>query len=271
MKKQYIDFAGIKSILRSLRTKLDKKFHAEAKRVDEMIAEDRSTLSDLQSNKADKATTLEDYGITDALSSDTLYAESSTVGGSAVSFETSIEESDKDLPIYFAAPSSTETAGIAAHNSDLSFNPSTGTLKVKKIEGTADRALADGDGNIISSVYLTKQEYQDYKERIEDIEGKIPAQASSSNLLADKAYVADQINAVSAYIDRIKNNIYSELPTPSEDYRGRTILLAEREVDTPYICLSVYGQYYWMELSGVGDTYTSILGSAVLGTMILGR
>ena len=467
MKKQYLSSAGLRKVLQSLRAKLDNKFRREADRVDEMIAEDRLNLESLQEGKADKATTLEGYNITDALSSDTPYAKSSTVGGSAISFETSTEGGDKDLPIYFAAPSSTETTGIAAHNSDLSFNPSTGTLKVGKVEGavegvaeeakqfetpatveligdvtgtassnkdwvlsatvspnaiteekiadkavsnsklqnnsitlgskiislgeslgslegldsvqatviqgslegTADRALADGNGNIISSTYTTKQEHQSYKERVENIEGKIPVQASPSNPLVDRTYVADQINAVSAYyitatadgesftskaalltatsqgelyfagqlriptkndyclvnkdeshdnmaaryvyqgngfwayqytisqitlttaqqkaidsgvteeylaaitsdIDSIKDNGYNELPTPSEEYRGRVVLLTEKGIDTPYICLNVYGQYYWMGLSGVGDTYTSILGSAMLGTMILGR
>lgn len=316
MKKQYIDFAGIKSILQSLRAKLDKKFHAEAERVDTMIAEDRRNLSDLQVNKADKATTLEGYGITNALSSNTPYAKSSTVGGSAVSFETSVEKSDKDLPVYFADSSSTEVTGIAAHSTDLSFNPSTGTLKVRKIEGTvegiaekakqfetpatveltgdvtgivssnkdwtlsttvspdaiteekiadnavsnsklqnnsitlgnktvplggslrslegldsvqattfqgslkgtADRALADGNGNIISSTYITKQEHQGYKERIESIEGKIPAQASPSNPLVDKTYVADQINAVSAY--------YITATADGESFASKEALLA---------------------------------------------
>ena len=68
-----------------------------------------------------------------------------------------------------------------------------------------------------------------------------------------------------------KNNIYTELPTPSEEYRGMVAILAGREEDTPYICLSVYGQYHWMGLSGGGESSTSILGSAILGTMILGR
>lgn len=297
MKKQYIDSAGIRSILQNLRAKFDKKFRTEAERVDEMIAEDRSALDDLQINKADKATTLEGYGITNALSSSTPYAKSSSVGGSASSFETSVERSNKDLPVYFASSSATEVAGIAAHNSDLSFNPATGALKANEFigtvsgvaseaeqfdtpatieltgavtgkaesqkdwtiettipeksitedkiadntlsnsklknssiklgkgsvqlggelnsldglesvkaaeftgtfKGTADRAIADGNGNVINTTYITKQEHQDYKRRIEDIESKVPAQASPENQLADKSYVVDQINSVSAY------------------------------------------------------------------------
>ena len=44
MKKQYTDSAGIRSVLQSLRAKLDRKFRTEAERVDKMIAEDRSAL-----------------------------------------------------------------------------------------------------------------------------------------------------------------------------------------------------------------------------------
>ncbi len=297
MKKQYLSPAGLKKVLQSLRAKLDNKFRREADRVDEMIAEDRLNIENLQEGKADKATTLEGYGITDALPSSTPYAKSSSVGGSASSFETSIEKSNKDLPVYFASPSATEVTGIAAHNNDLSFNPATGALKANEFvgtvsgvaseaeqfdtpatvelrgavvgkaesqkdwtiettipeksitedkiadntlsnsklknssiklgkdnvqlggelnsldglqsvtaaeftgtfKGTADRAIADGNGNIINTTYITKQEHQDYKRRIEEIEGKVPAQASPENQLADKSYVVDQINSVSAY------------------------------------------------------------------------
>lgn len=297
MKKQYLSPAGLKKILQSLRAKLDNKFRREADRVDEMIAEDRLNIENLQEGKADKATTLEGYGITDALPSSTPYAKSSSVGGSASSFETSIEKSNKDLPVYFASPSATEVTGIAAHNNDLSFNPATGALKANEFvgtvsgvaseaeqfdtpatvelrgavvgkaesqkdwtiettipeksitedkiadntlsnsklknssiklgkdnvqlggelnsldglqsvtaaeftgtfKGTADRAIADGNGNVINTTYITKQEHQDYKRRIEEIEGKVPAQASPENQLADKSYVVDQINSVSAY------------------------------------------------------------------------
>ena len=297
MKKQYLSPVGLKKVLQSLRAKLDDKFRREADRVDEMIAEDRLSIENLQEGKADKATTLEGYGITDALPSSTPYAKSSSVGGSASSFETSTERGNKDLPVYFASSSATEVAGIAAHNSDLSFNPATGVLKANEFvgtvsgvaseaeqfdtpatveltgavvgktesqkgwtlettipeksitedkiadstlsnsklknssiklgkdsvqlggelnsldglqsvtateftgtfKGTADRAIADGNGNIINSTYITKQEHQDYKRRIEDIEGKVPTQASPENQLADKSYVVDQINSVSAY------------------------------------------------------------------------
>ena len=297
MKKQYLSPAGLKKVLQSLRAKLDDKFRREADRVDELIDEDRLNIENLQEGKADKATTLEGYGITDALPSSTPYAKSSSVGGSASSFETSIEKSNKDLPVYFASPSATEVAGIAAHNSDLSFNPATGALKANEFVGTvsgvaseaeqfdtpatveltgavvgkaesqkdwtiettipeksitedkiadntlsnsklknssiklgkdsvqlggelnsldglqsvtaeeftgtfkgiADRAIADGNGNVINTTYITKQEHQDYKRRIEEIEGKVPAQASPENQLADKSYVVDQINSVSAY------------------------------------------------------------------------
>ena len=297
MKKQYLSPAGLKAVLQSLRAKLDNKFRREADRVDEMIAEDRSNIENLQEEKADKATTLEGYGITNALPSSTPYAKSSSVGGPASSFETAIEKSNKDLPVYFASSSATEVAGIAAHNSDLSFNPATGVLKANEFvgtvsgvaseaeqfdtpatieltgaivgktesqkdwtietaipeksvtedkiadntlsnsklknssiklgkdsvqlggelnsldglqsvkaaeftgtfKGTADRAIADGNGNVINTTYITKQEHQDYKRRIEDIEGKVPAQASPENQLADKSYVVDQINSVSAY------------------------------------------------------------------------
>ena len=297
MKKQYLSPAGLKKVLQSLRAKLDDKFRREADRVDELIDEDRLNIENLQEGKADKATTLEGYGITDALPSSTPYAKSSSVGGSASSFETSIEKSNKDLPVYFASPSATEVAGIAAHNSDLSFNPATGVLKANEFVGTvsgvaseaeqfdtpatveltgavvgkaesqkdwtiettipeksitedkiadntlsnsklknssiklgkdnvqlggelnsldglqsvtaeeftgtfkgiADRAIADGNGNVINTTYITKQEHQDYKRRIEEIEGKVPAQASPENQLADKSYVVDQINSVSAY------------------------------------------------------------------------
>ena len=297
MKKQYLSPAGLKKVLQSLRAKLDNKFRREADRVDEMIAEDRLNIENLQEGKADKATTLEGYGITDALPSSTPYAKSSSVGGSASSFETSIEKSNKDLPVYFASPSATEVTGIAAHNNDLSFNPATGALKANEFvgtvsgvaseaeqfdtpatvelrgavvgkaesqkdwtiettipeksitedkiadntlsnsklknssiklgkdnvqlggelnsldglqsvtaaeftgtfKGTADRAIADGNGNVINTTYITKQEHQDYKRRIEEIEGKVPAQASPENQLADKSYVVDQINSVSAY------------------------------------------------------------------------
>lgn len=297
MKKQYLSPAGLKAVLQSLRAKLDNKFRREADRVDEMIAEDRSSIENLQEEKADKATTLEGYGITNALPSSTPYAKSSSVGGPASSFETAIEKSNKDLPVYFASSSATEVAGIAAHNSDLSFNPATGVLKANEFvgtvsgvaseaeqfdtpatieltgaivgktesqkdwtietaipeksitedkiadntlsngklknssiklgkdsvqlggelnsldglqsvkaaeftgtfKGTADRAIADGNGNVINTTYITKQEHQDYKRRIEDIEGKVPAQASPENQLADKSYVVDQINSVSAY------------------------------------------------------------------------
>ena len=297
MKKQYLSPVGLKKVLQSLRAKLDNRFHREADRVDEMIAEDRRSIDALQEGKADKATTLEGYGIEDALPSSTPYAKSSTVGGSAISFETSIERSNKDLPVYFASSSATDVAGIAAHNSDLSFNPATGTLKanefvgtvsgvaseaeqfetpatveltgailgkaesrkdwaiettipeksiteekiadntlsnsklknssiklgkdtvqlggelnsldgfqsikaaefVGELRGVADRAVADGNGNVINTTYITKQEHQDYKRRIEDIEGKVPTQASPENQLADKSYVIDQINSVSAY------------------------------------------------------------------------
>ena len=297
MKKQYLSPAGLKKVLQSLRAKLDNKFRREADRVDEMIAEDRLNIENLQEGKADKATTLEGYGITDALPSSTPYAKSSSVGGSASSFETSIEKGNKDLPVYFASPSATEVTGIAAHNNDLSFNPATGALKANEFvgtvsgvaseaeqfdtpatvelrgavvgkaesqkdwtiettipeksitedkiadntlsnsklknssiklgkdnvqlggelnsldglqsvtateftgtfKGTADRAIADGNGNVINTTYITKQEHQDYKRRIEEIEGKVPAQASPENQLADKSYVVDQINSVSAY------------------------------------------------------------------------
>ena len=297
MKKQYLSPAGLKTVLQSLRAKLDNKFRREADRVDEMIAEDRSNIENLQEEKADKATTLEGYGITNALPSSTPYAKSSSAGGPASSFETAIEKSNKDLPVYFASSSATEVAGIAAHNSDLSFNPATGVLKANEFvgtvsgvaseaeqfdtpatieltgaivgktesqkdwtietvipeksitedkiadntlsnsklknssiklgkdsvqlggelnsldglqsvkaaeftgtfKGTADRAIADGNGNVINTTYITKQEHQDYKRRIEDIEGKVPAQASPENQLADKSYVVDQINSVSAY------------------------------------------------------------------------
>lgn len=297
MKKQYLSPAGLKAVLQSLRAKLDNKFRREADRVDEMIAEDRSSIENLQEEKADKATTLEGYGITNALPSSTPYAKSSSVGGPASSFETTIEKSNKDLPVYFASSSATEVAGIAAHNNDLSFNPATGVLKANEFvgtvsgvaseaeqfdtpatieltgaivgktesqkdwtietaipeksitedkiadntlsnsklksssiklgkdsvqlggelnsldglqsvkaaeftgtfKGTADRAIADGNGNVINTTYITKQEHQDYKRRIEDIEGKVPAQASPENQLADKSYVVDQINSVSAY------------------------------------------------------------------------
>ena len=69
----------------------------------------------------------------------------------------------------------------------------------------------------------------------------------------------------------IKNNIYTELPTPSEEYRGIIAILSGNDEDTPYICLNLFGHYHWMGLSGGGDSATSILGSATLGTMILGR
>lgn len=297
MKKQYLNPTGLRKVLQDLRTKLDNRFKREADRVDDMIAEDRQSISNLQESKADKATTLEGYGIEDALPSSTPYAKSSTVGGSASSFETSIDRTNKDLPIYFASPSATDVNGIAAHNSGLSFNPATGTLKadlfvgtvsgvisdaeqfetpatveltgavvgkaesqkdwilettipeksiteekiadntlsnsklknssiklgkdtvqlggelnsfdglqsvqssefIGDLRGVADRAIADGNGNIINSTYITKQEHQDYKRRIEEIEGKVPAQASPENQLADKSYVVDQINSVSAY------------------------------------------------------------------------
>ncbi len=297
MKKQYLNPAGLKKVLQSLRAKLDDKFRREADRVDELIAEDRLNIENLQEGKADKATTLEGYGITDALPASTPYAKSSSAGGSASSFETSIEKSNKDLPVYFASSSATGVAGIAAYNNDLSFNPATGALKANEFigtisgvaseaeqfntpatveltgavvgktesqkdwtiettipeksitedkiadntlsnsklknssiklgkdnvqlggelnsldglqsvtaaeftgtfKGTADRAIADGNGNVINTTYITKQEHQDYKRRIEEIEGKVPAQASPENQLADKSYVVDQINSVSAY------------------------------------------------------------------------
>ena len=107
MKKQYLSPAGLKTVLQSLRAKLDNKFRREADRVDEMIAEDRSSIENLQEEKADKATTLEGYGITNALPSSTPYAKSSSVGGPASSFETAIEKSNKDLPVYFASSSAT--------------------------------------------------------------------------------------------------------------------------------------------------------------------
>ena len=297
MKKQYLNPAGLKKVLQSLRAKLDDKFRREADRVDELIAEDRLNIENLQEGKADKATTLEGYGITDALPASTPYAKSSSAGGSASSFETSIEKSNKDLPVYFASSSATGVAGIAAYNNDLSFNPATGALKANEFIGTisgvaseaeqfdtpatveltgavvgktesqkdwtiettipeksitedkiadntlsnsklknssiklgkdnvqlggelnsldglqsvtaaeftgtfkgiADRAIADGNGNVINTTYITKQEHQDYRRRIEEIEGKVPAQASPENQLADKSYVVDQINSVSAY------------------------------------------------------------------------
>ena len=297
MKKNFLDPAVFKKSLQRLKEKLNNRLNREVDRVNEMIEDDRSKIADLQEGKADKATTLEGYGITDALPSSTPYAKSSSVGGSASSFETSIDKSNKDLPIYFASPSATDVSGIAAHNSDLSFNPATGVLKANEFvgtvsgvvseaeqfdtpatvelrgavigkaesqkdwtiettipeksitedkiadntlsnsklknssiklgkdnvqlggelnsldglqsvtaaeftgtfKGTADRAIADGNGNVINTTYITKQEYQDYKGRIEEIEGKVPAQASPENQLADKSYVVDQINSVSAY------------------------------------------------------------------------
>ena len=87
----------------------------------------------------------------------------------------------------------------------------------------------------------------------------------------DSGVTEEYLATITSDINSIKDNSYNELPIPSEEYRGRVILLTEKGIDTPYVCLSVHGQYYWMGLSGVGDTYTSILGSAMLGTMILGR
>lgn len=297
MKKNFLDPAVFKKSLQRLKEKLNNRLNREVDRVNEMIEDDRSKIADLQEGKADKATTLEGYGIEDALPSTTPYAKSSTIGGSASSFETSIDKSNKDLPIYFASPSATDVNGIAAHNNSLSFNPATGALKANEFVGTvsgvaseaeqfetpatieltgdiigkaesrkdwtisttipeksitedkiadnsisndklknssikigknvvqlggelnsldgfqaiesaefigdlkgiADRAVADSNGNIINSTYLTKQEHQDYKRRVEEIESKVPAQASPENQLADKSYVVDQINSVSAY------------------------------------------------------------------------
>lgn len=316
MKKNFLDPAVFKKSLQRLKEKLNNRLNREADRVNEMIEDDRSKIADLQEGKADKATTLEGYGIEDALPSTTPYAKSSTIGGSASSFETSIEKSNKDLPVYFASPSATEVAGIAAHNSDLSFNPATGVLKANEFigtvsgvaseaeqfdtpatveltgavvgktesqkdwtiettipeksitedkiadntlsnsklknssiklgkdnvqlggelnsldglqsvtaaeftgtfKGTADRAIADGNGNIINTTYITKQEHQDYKRRIEEIEGKVPAQASPENQLADKSYVVDQINSVSAY--------YITATPDGEAFASKTALVA---------------------------------------------
>lgn len=297
MKKTYIDPSGFKSALQKLKSKLDSKFAKEATRVDSLISEDRSSIEFLQRDKADKATTLEGYGITDALPSSTPYAKSNEVGGSASSFVTSINKENRDLPVYFASNEATETSGVSAHSTDLHYNPSTGTLKSKSFEGefkgvtssavefsspatiqlkgaitgsassshgweinteipadsisgekisdgsiensklknskialgadtvylgdsvttlngfdhitsevfegnlsgTASRASADALGNDINTTYVTKYAHAEYENRLATVENKIPTQASPENPLADKSYVIDQINSVSAY------------------------------------------------------------------------
>ena len=145
MKKNFLDPAVFKKSLQRLKEKLNNRLNREVDRVNEMIEDDRSKIADLQEGKADKATTLEGYGIEDALPSTTPYAKSSTIGGSASSFETSIEKSNRDLPVYFASPSATEVAGIAAHNSDLSFNPATGALKANEFVGTVSGVASEAE------------------------------------------------------------------------------------------------------------------------------
>ena len=67
MKKNFLDPAVFKKSLQRLKEKLNNRLNREADRVNEMIEDDRSKIADLQEGKADKATTLEGYGIEDAL------------------------------------------------------------------------------------------------------------------------------------------------------------------------------------------------------------
>lgn len=65
------------------------------------------------------------------------------------------------------------------------------------------------------------------------------------------------------------NNIVTELPKPSEEYRGRFLILTNGEDDTLYLCLKILGIYRWIE-NGDRNWITSILNEAVLGNCILG-
>ena len=50
--------------------------------------------------------------------------------------------------------SDSQTETLRNHDDDFAYNPSTNTLSVPNLNGTATRAIRDGDGNTISSTYL---------------------------------------------------------------------------------------------------------------------
>ena len=198
MKKNFLDPAVFKKSLQRLKEKLNNRLNREVDRVNEMIEDDRSKIADLQEGKADKATTLEGYGIEDALPSTTPYAKSSTIGGSASSFETSIDKSNKDLPIYFASPSATDVNGIAAHNNNFSFNPATGALKANEFVGTVSGVASEAEQfETPATVELTG-----------DVIGKAESRKdwTISTTIPEKSITEDKIADSSISNDKLKNN-----------------------------------------------------------------
>ena len=48
----------------------------------------------------------------------------------------------------------------------------------------------------------------------------------------DSGVTKEYLAAITSDIDSIKDNGYNELPTPSEEYRGRVVLLTEKRIWT---------------------------------------
>lgn len=111
------------------------------------------TISDIQNGKADRATTLAGYGITDALSSSTKYAGSSSVGGAATSaakLTNTSKVGDTNKPVYFTAngvPAAISYTIEKSIPSDAKFTDTTyeaATQSAAGLMSAEDKAKLDG-------------------------------------------------------------------------------------------------------------------------------
>lgn len=111
------------------------------------------TLSDLKEGKADKATTLAGYGITDALPSTTKYAGSSSAGGAATSaakLTNTSKVGDTNKPVYFTAngvPAAISYTIEKSVPSDAKFTDTTysaATTSAAGLMSAADKEKLDG-------------------------------------------------------------------------------------------------------------------------------
>lgn len=98
----------------------------------------------------------------------------------------------------------------------------------------------------------------------------------------DTSYYDISPSAYEELISKINNisenniiNVVKYLPKAEEKYRGKFVLLEEKETDILYICRKLNGTFSWMRIDSDGEeeggNLSAILGEAVLGLALLGE
>lgn len=244
------------------------------------IATNTSDISNLQSGKADKATTLAGYGITNAYTKTEV---DNALSGKQDSLSTA------QLSAVNSGIDSTKVAQIATNTNDISSLQSNKADKATTLAGygitnaytktEVDTALSGKQNNLdttqmaaVNSGANTTNigQIATNTSDIGTINGKIPSAASTSNQLADKNYVDTADNNLQSQIDAIVSSsdvfdivgTYAELQAydistvPVNDIIKVLVDSTHSNAATYYRCVESGGVKSWSYIGSEGAYYT---------------